>query len=108
MVRSRYITDAAKGEPCTMNVAGICNYDPQTTVFAHFRFLGDCGTGIKPSDLQGGFACFECHRWLDSPTPNERGDDYDLDRAWYAARSMARTFKRLSELSIIKIKGYEP
>jgi hypothetical protein len=83
---------AAKGQPCTMNVAGVCNYDVATSVLAHFRWLGDCGTGCKPNDTQAAHACSECNRWTDSPTPAETRDrkQYESDRNFYAARALAR------------------
>lgn len=83
---------AAKGMPCTMNVSGVCNYDPETTVLIHFRWLGNCGTGIKPSDNQAVNACSNCNRWTDSPTPVESMDrkQYESDRNFYAARALVR------------------
>ena len=105
MIRSNSIRQSAKGELCTMQVVGVCNNNPETTVFAHFRWIGGCGTGIKPSDLQGGFACSECNRWTDSPTPKERDAEYESDRNFYAARSIARTIERLYEKGIISIRG---
>lgn len=105
MIRSAYITKSARGEACTLNVAGVCNGNPETTVFAHFRWLGDCGTGIKPSDVQGAYACSECNRWTDSPTPKERRPDYESDRNFYAARAQARTIARLVEKGILQIRS---
>ena len=83
---------AARGMPCLMNVAGVCNYNPETTVLAHFRWLGECGMGIKPSDAQGAWSCSECNRWSDSPTPNESRDrlNYESNRNFYAARALVR------------------
>lgn len=81
---------AAKGKPCLMNVVGVCNHNPETTVLAHFRWLGECGTGIKPRDEQGAHACSECNRWTDSPTPKERDETYERDRNYYAARALVR------------------
>jgi hypothetical protein len=83
---------AARGMPCLMNVAGVCNYNQETTVLAHFRWLGDCGTGIKPTDQQGAWSCAECNRWSDSPTPAESRDrlKYESDRNFYAARALVR------------------
>ena len=30
------IRNAAKGEQCTLNIAGVCNYNPETVVFLPF------------------------------------------------------------------------
>lgn len=97
------ITQSARAEVCTMNVSGVCNYNPETVVFAHFRWLGDCGTGIKPSDLQGAYACSECNRWTDSPSPKERNVAYESDRNFYGMRAMVRTLKRLREKGLVII-----
>jgi hypothetical protein len=85
----------ARGQPCFLNVAGVCNYNPETTVLAHFRWLGNCGTGIKPPDTQGAPACDACNRWTDSPTPRQVENcggriAYERDRNLYAARALAR------------------
>ncbi|WP_301673828.1 DUF1364 domain-containing protein [Neisseria blantyrii] len=59
------ITQSARGERCQIRFPGICNHDPETTVFAHYRLAGTCGMGIKPSDLLGAFACSACHDAVD-------------------------------------------
>lgn len=86
---------AAKNQPCLLNVANVCNYNTETVSLAHFRWLGECGTGKKPPDSQGCPACSECNRWSDSPTPREVEDcggrvAYERDRNFYAARALAR------------------
>lgn len=64
LVRSRKILRHARNQPCTLSLVGICNHDPATTVFAHFRDQHR-GMGIKAADYVGCYACFECHRYLD-------------------------------------------
>lgn len=56
------ITQSAKGEDCTVRVVGICNSNPETTVFAH---LNGAGMGMKHKDLHGAYACSRCHSFLD-------------------------------------------
>lgn len=34
------IRKAARGEECTLNIAGVCSYDPETVVLCHFRMAG--------------------------------------------------------------------
>lgn len=82
----------ARGMPCLLNVANVCTYDKSTTILAHFRWLGECGTGKKPPDTQAAHACSECNRWTDSPTPAETSNrlQYESDRNFYAARALAR------------------
>lgn len=108
MIRSPAIRRAARGEACTLAVAGICNGNPETTVFAHFRWLGECGTGIKPSDVTGAFCCSSCHDWLDGRsnlTIEYLRGDYQGDRNFYALRGMVRTMTRLVEMGVVKIEG---
>lgn len=62
------ITESAKGEQCQIRLPGICNHNPETTVFAHYRLAGTCGTGIKPNDIQGAYACSSCHDEIDRRT----------------------------------------
>lgn len=83
---------AARGKPCLFNVANVCNYDSATVVLVHLRWLGNCGTGAKPSDYQAVHGCSECNRWTDSPTPTEAADreKYESDRNYYAARGLVR------------------
>jgi putative nuclease YbcO-like protein len=96
--RSRKTTpmrQGARGQPCLLNVANVCNYNPETTVLAHFRWLGDCGMAFKPDDRQGCPSCDACNRWTDSPTPRQVEDcggriAYERDRNFYAARALAR------------------
>jgi hypothetical protein len=98
---------SADGESCTLQVAGVCNHQLETVVLTHFRWLGDCGGSIKPTDLQAAYGCSECNRWTDSPTPAETADRarYESDRNFYALRAMVRTQLRMVAKGIITVKG---
>ena len=61
---SKY-TRAARGQPCLVRIPGICNHNPETTVFAH---LGGGGMGTKKRDLFGSFCCSSCHDAIDGRT----------------------------------------
>lgn len=56
---------AAKGRKCQIRIPCVCNGDSETTVLAHCRMSGLCGTGTKPSDLVGAHACSACHDQVD-------------------------------------------
>jgi hypothetical protein len=59
----------AQGKPCMVRIPGICNGNPETTVLAHYRLSGYCGTGIKPDDEAfGAWACSACHDECDRRT----------------------------------------
>ncbi|MEQ6970770.1 DUF1364 domain-containing protein [Pectobacterium polaris] len=58
----------ARGRDCQIRIPGVCNFNPETTVLAHYRLAGTCGTGIKPHDIQGAWACSACHDEIDRRT----------------------------------------
>ncbi|WJV61024.1 DUF1364 domain-containing protein [Pectobacteriaceae bacterium C52] len=58
----------ACGRDCQIRIPGVCNFNSETTVLAHYRFAGTCGTGIKPDDIQGAWACSACHDEIDRRT----------------------------------------
>ena len=58
----------AKGRDCMIRIDGICNFNPETTVLAHYRMAGLCGIGNKPNNLQGSWACSACHDACDGRT----------------------------------------
>lgn len=66
------IRDSARGEECTVRLLGVCNHDPQTTVWSHYP-LGAAGKGMgtKSLDLAGCYSCSACHDVVDGrvPTP---------------------------------------
>ncbi|MCS5781134.1 DUF1364 domain-containing protein [Klebsiella pneumoniae subsp. pneumoniae] len=47
---------------------GHCNGNPETSVLAHYRLAGTCGTGCKPDDTQAAIACNGCHDVIDGRT----------------------------------------
>lgn len=53
----------------------VCNHNPETSVLAHYRLAGTCGTAIKPHDMQGAIACSACHDAIDGRTKT----DYEHD-----------------------------
>lgn len=94
--RNKKITRAAKGEDCTINYVN-CNYNPETTVFAHLNeYYAGKGMGQKADDCAGVFACSNCH------------DDYDRNKIedysanYYLLRAYVRTIRRLIDLGVIK------
>ncbi|MGX8941583.1 DUF1364 domain-containing protein [Symbiopectobacterium sp. Eva_TO] len=59
---------AAQGRECRVKIPGICNGNSGTVVLAHYRMAGLCGTGMKPDDLFGAWACSGCHDEIDRRT----------------------------------------
>ncbi|SRG77835.1 bacteriophage protein [Shigella flexneri 2a] len=56
---------AARGQMCTVRIPGYCNHNPETSVLAHYRLAGTCGTATKPHDMQVAIACSSCHDLID-------------------------------------------
>lgn len=64
--RSDKIRQAARGERCTLRIIGVCNNDPETTVWAHVNGVRyNKGVGCKAPDILGAFACYACHSVYD-------------------------------------------
>jgi hypothetical protein len=57
------LTKSAKGQECQIRIPHICNFDTETTVFAH---LNGGGGGMKHSDIHGAYACSNCHDAVDA------------------------------------------
>ena len=60
------ITEFARGRPCTMRLTGICNHNPETSVWAHINSVRwGSGKGQKCPDIIGLIVCSDCHDVLD-------------------------------------------
>ena len=55
----------AQGRDCQVRLQTVCNFDPETTVLAHYRLHGLSGIGMKSPDLFGAWACSDCHDCID-------------------------------------------
>ena len=56
----------AKGRDCQIRIPSVCNFDPATTVLAHYRMAGLSGMGMKSPDECAAWACSSCHAYVDS------------------------------------------
>lgn len=97
MIRSTKIRKSARGEACTIRIPGVCNHNPETTVFAH-RPGG--GMGLKGHDLFGAYACSACHDAMDGRT----GGLDPMDKDFFWLRAQDRTQLALHEKGILVIK----
>lgn len=97
MIKSKKYRDAARGQQCTLNIAGVCNYQEETVVFCHFPD-NSSGTGIKADDISGGDGCSACHDAIDDRVK------HDIDLDFYLRRSQTRTIRRRIEQGILCIK----
>lgn len=65
-IRSSKVLRSAKGQPCAARFPGICNGNPETTVWAHLNgHAFGKGMGIKAHDILGFWCCSDCHRYYD-------------------------------------------
>mgnify|MGYP001568733538 CR=1 FL=1 len=90
------IRKSAKDEDCTLRITGFCNYDPETTVWAHSNKIEDGkGMGIKARDEEGCYACSACHAWLDSGWVRDKGMTAELLYEFFdAARKKSQAILR--------------
>ena len=102
VIKSNQIRQSARGEGCTINIYSVCNYDPETTVYAHVK---SPMSGYKSSDLAGGiYCCSSCHDALDRRVINE---SFESERDAYTLRAVQKTLHKLFEKGIVTVKGVE-
>ncbi|WP_449567076.1 DUF1364 domain-containing protein [Lelliottia nimipressuralis] len=65
----------ARGRECQIRIPGVCNHNSETSVLAHYRLAGTCGTGCKPTDMQAAIACSSCHDALDGRVKTDYSRD---------------------------------
>lgn len=87
------LREAARGEPCMIR-SPVCNFDPQTTVLAHYRMIGVSGLGVKSPDLLGAWACSRCHEYVDTHR--------DVDAKYLHLQGVARTQAELIRRGLVK------
>jgi len=87
------LREIARGQECQIRVPAICNHNPETTVLAHYRLTGTCGTGLKPIDEMGAWACSSCHDYVDA---RSKGDA--TERKLYHLDGVLRTLNELKKL----------
>lgn len=100
MYRNPDLTKTAKNAPCMMNIAGVCNYDESTTVWAHSNLLEHGkGRGVKAHDVFGACLCSSCHMWLDAGMASKE------DKEWQFRAAMDKTLLYLWVSGKIQVVG---
>ena len=97
-IRIKKIRDSARNQECTVN-SPWCNYNPETTVFAHYGEPGEKGMVLKPDDTSGEYFCSDCHDWLDGRTPGNTDTPMSKDFYWF--RAMRRTWALLVDNEVL-------
>lgn len=101
MKTPKKIMNAAKGEACTLQIAGVPNHDPETTVACHLPD-GSGGSNRLTGPLHIAIACDTCHSIIDGRIPWDMSRE---DREFYMRRGMNRTINRLIDMGLVKVEG---
>ena len=89
----------ARGQPCQVRLDG-CDGGGETTVLAHLRMAGYCGTSMKPDDLAfGAWCCARCHAKIDG---REKCDMTHAELHSAHADGCLRTVAALRKMGAIK------
>lgn len=98
--RNEKLSQAARDEPCTLRIPGICTGGGRTTVLAHSPYLEDgAGKGQKADDMFACNACVDCHDVLDGRRNDHPFDIVDIRDFFHVA--MKRTQRRWIEKGLI-------
>lgn len=107
--RSRKYLAAAKGQPCTLQIPGVCIGGTETTVACHSP-LGEDRNGAKAPDFAVADGCRACHDTLDRRAKISEGHEVvlgqfitDEDQRYYFHRGMVRTLANRIERGILKV-----
>jgi len=94
------IRRAARGQDCQLQILGVCNGDPTTTVLCHSNRLADGkGMGLKAPDTEACIGCSSCHDVRDGRAPRPDGMSMDdLQRLFDYARERTHAILRAEGL----------
>jgi hypothetical protein len=97
------IRRAARGEDCTLRFPGVCNRDPDTSVWCHSnRSEHGKGGGKKAKDIHGCVGCSACHAFYDGgyASPNSGWTRDQVEARFDAAEAASR--------EVLRAKGVLP
>lgn len=75
---------SARGRDCTLNIPGVCSFDPEKTVLVHLQFEGG-KMGSKADDTSACYGCSNCNFAIDNYLTGPE------ERWFYMGRALART-----------------
>jgi predicted CxxxxCH...CXXCH cytochrome family protein len=96
------LTEAARGQECTLQIHPYCNGNAETVVFCHFPSEGH-GIALKSPDWWGADACIACHDVIDSRNPQAVRDLGWAEIEKCKWRGMFRTLKRRIEQGLVRV-----
>ena len=93
------ITQSARNENCTINLIGVCNYNPDSVVWCHSnKGIHGKGLGLKAKDENGAYGCYQCHMTYDRQIKRPKNLSLeDVEEAF--------TIAMLKSQQILKDKG---
>ena len=95
------ITQSAKGEECQVRLPGVCNFNPQTTVWAHANGLAaGKGIGKKSPDALGTYACSACHDVIDGRVHPRNLERHEIQLAFHEGHQ--RSFILLEAKGLVR------
>lgn len=100
MIRSNKLRDSARDQSCTLNIAGVCNYQPETVVLCHFPDETH-GISKKSDDISSGFGCSACHDCIDGRHTVKLSQE---DKEFYMRRAQTRTLRVWVDLGLVALK----
>lgn len=103
-MKQNKFTKSARGQQCTLQISGVCNYDTETTVLCHIPDESGTGKmGGKSSDWLAIFACSSCHDAIDGRNSKAWATVYE-DKLFYIHRALKRTWRQWIEMGLIKVE----
>lgn len=100
-MKSKKITNSARGEECRLRIYPYCNGNPETVVFCHAP-SSEKGMSRKSPDFWGAYGCSCCHSIIDGQMPSELTSEEILE-VWM--RAIFETQMALIEKGLITIEG---
>jgi len=100
------ITKFAQGKPCTARIPGVCNSNPETSIWSHLNSVRwGSGRGLKAVDVCGLITCSCCGDAIDGRR-NKTHDGQLLDKEFVklcAYEGHMESINLLWKAGIIKI-----
>ena len=91
---SRDLRALARGQMCQVRCGPACRGQDDTVHLAHYRMLPYNGTGIKPPDFMGAWACSYC--------ASATGEGSNIYNRLALAEGVLRTIGKLMDMGAIK------
>lgn len=82
--RSNKLRQSARGQDCLVRLPGVCSFNPEKTIWSHYRgSAGGKGLSLKSHDLAGAYCCTDCDAVYDGQRKRPPGvSKADVDLAW--------------------------